>query len=225
MKRIIPEVVFIISATVYICLLHHGNYPGRFLVKTIPAWALLLSALLNTRGRDRKFLAAGLLLSSFGDMALALQRPGVKEDGIYFMAGLGFFLCAHISYILLFAGQVRFRKNLLPVMTALCMYSLIMAALLVSSPQAIPLIVPILAYLMVITVMGIFSFLRYPASWILPVGAMLFVASDSCLAIDQFMQKFIGAGYYIMITYYLAQYLITKNFTMKKNQGLASPTK
>ena len=47
------------------------------------------------------------------------------------------------------------------------------------------------------------------AGKLMMLGALLFVASDSILAINKFYQPFEMAGIYIMLTYGLAQLLIT----------------
>ena len=221
MKRTVFEILFLVSAAAYIFTLQYNPYDFNFLVKAFPVWCLLLISLISVKGRDGRYLALGLFLSSLGDIALSFSRP--KDDGIWFITGLAFFLLAHICYIILFSREVKFRKQLLPLMTAVCMYSLVMLVMLINSPKALPLIVPIMAYLFVITTMGLFSFLRYPAPWYLIAGAVFFIASDSLLAIHNFMRGIIGAPYFIMITYYIAQYLIARSFVAisdaKKSQA------
>jgi uncharacterized membrane protein YhhN len=50
------------------------------------------------------------------------------------------------------------------------------------------------------------------------MGALLFVASDSVLAVNKFYQPFEAAGIIIMLTYGLAQLLIVKG-TIKYEQS------
>jgi len=64
----------------------------------------------------------------------------------------------------------------------------------------------------VITAMGIFAALRASKSKIVLYGAIAFIASDSILAINKFMVAVPAADYLVMITYYVAQFLIVYGF-------------
>ena len=79
---------------------------------------------------------------------------------------------------------------------------------------------PVFAYATIIAIFGVVSLMNYiqeksvENTWFL-IGAILFIISDSLIAIN----KFYGAkeiyGILIMITYILAQYLICKAFIVK----------
>jgi len=58
-------------------------------------------------------------------------------------------------------------------------------------------------------VMGISALFRKAngASMVL-IGAILFISSDSLLALNKFYQGFEGADFWVMLTYILAQYFI-----------------
>jgi uncharacterized membrane protein YhhN len=60
----------------------------------------------------------------------------------------------------------------------------------------------------VITIMGITAAFRYPTSALVVCGALFFIASDSMLAIEEFRDPFPASDYLVMITYYLALFLI-----------------
>ena len=73
--------------------------------------------------------------------------------------------------------------------------------------------VPVIIYALVLIVMVLKSLFRYrrtsARSFILVVtGAVLFMISDSVLAINKFLQPVGGAAYLIMGTYIVAQWLI-----------------
>ena len=74
--------------------------------------------------------------------------------------------------------------------------------------------IPVLIYGAVISIMLFiamhFFFIKKPGSTLIVVGALLFITSDSLLAINKFYNSFTNAGMYIMLTYAFAQYYIVK---------------
>jgi uncharacterized membrane protein YhhN len=48
------------------------------------------------------------------------------------------------------------------------------------------------------------------------VGSLLFLASDSMIAINKFTTEIPMAGFWIMISYILAQYLIMRGLVLEK---------
>jgi uncharacterized membrane protein YhhN len=55
-----------------------------------------------------------------------------------------------------------------------------------------------------------FFFVKKTGSIFIIAGALLFITSDSLLAINKFYSSFTNAGLYIMLTYAFAQYYIVK---------------
>jgi uncharacterized membrane protein YhhN len=75
--------------------------------------------------------------------------------------------------------------------------------------------IPVMIYALVLTLMVLNALFRYGRtsmkSFLLVfLGAILFMASDSMLAINKFLQPFSGAGVWIMLTYCVAQFLIVE---------------
>lgn len=50
--------------------------------------------------------------------------------------------------------------------------------------------------------------------WYIMMGAFFFIISDSLLAINQFTNLFSLAGFFIMLTYILAQFMIVKGIVV-----------
>lgn len=74
--------------------------------------------------------------------------------------------------------------------------------------------IPVMAYMVIISIMVIMAGFRYQRVNLLSfqlilAGAILFVISDTLLAINKFVQHFESSGVLIIATYMLAQYLIT----------------
>ncbi len=157
---------------------------------------------------------AGLFFSLLGDVALMLQHL----DEFNFLIGLAAFMVAQICY------AVAFLQNVLEVGGAEGVWvSLLITVLLLSygfffAFDLVPyldevLVLPVLAYAIAITLMGVaagFRFRRtFPRSfWMVFVGALLFIASDSLLARDRFARPVPMGDVLIMVTYAGAQFLI-----------------
>jgi uncharacterized membrane protein YhhN len=74
--------------------------------------------------------------------------------------------------------------------------------------------IPVMVYALVLTVMVLQSIFRYgftssASFWNVCIGALFFLASDSLLAINKFLQPLPSASLLIMVTYMVAQYSIT----------------
>ena len=69
--------------------------------------------------------------------------------------------------------------------------------------------IPVILYTGVIMVMALSAlFRKAEGSSLVLVGAVLFVSSDSLLALNKFDEPFMGARFWTMATYILAQFLI-----------------
>jgi uncharacterized membrane protein YhhN len=152
-------------------------------------------------------LCLAILFSWLGDVALLY-----KTNELYFIAGIGFFLLAHVAYIYVLKKSsyqpIRFDlKKILP----FAVYPVLLFALLI--PNAGSLAVPVFVYGIVIAVMAGSARLREGTtsneSYRLGLyGALLFVVSDSILAINKFYAEIPVAGLWIMATYTAAQLLL-----------------
>ena len=71
---------------------------------------------------------------------------------------------------------------------------------------------PVLAYICVITAMGVMSLLAGFPSWIVPAGALLFMLSDSLIAVGKFKHPIRYDNYLIWCTYYVGQVCIAVGF-------------
>lgn len=196
--------VFLVFAIVYIATLAFQPYPADFVIKAIPIVSLSVLAFRSVAGLQGRLLFVALLFSAAGDVALAL------EAGKYFIIGLGLFLIAQIVYAVTFSRDFKAQRSRIPVVAVLAIYALVMAFIL--TPSLGEMALPVYLYLVVITAMGIFAALRASKSKIVLYGAIAFIASDSILAINKFMVAVPAADYLVMITYYVAQFLIVYGF-------------
>ncbi len=177
---------------------------------TKPLLVPVLAVWFLTTTNNRKFgrwLIMALLFSWLGDVAL------LWSGSTYFMVGLGCFLVAHLFYIRLFHA-VRMQEELAGRWWLLVLVALYYAALItLLIPFLGDMKKPVLVYgivisLMLLIALHLFFMPRGKGGGWMAIGALLFVASDSLLAIDKFYQPFPAAAVLIMLTYGLAQYCI-----------------
>ncbi len=156
-----------------------------------------------------KWVLFALLFSLLGDAILMFQ----EKNSIFFLLGLSAFLIAHIFYIIFF-HKVRVKENVKSNPWLLVVVVIYYAALIsLLSPYLTDMKIPVLVYGVVISFMFMLAmhmlFIKNkPAGQWMMVGALLFVISDSILAVNKFYQPFEAAGVLIMLTYGLAQFFI-----------------
>lgn len=156
------------------------------------------------------FVAVGLVASLAGDVLLMLESD-------HFVSGLASFLVAHCFYILAFATRVLevpgFAADLgfwLPI-AVLLLYAVFTFRYL--EPSLGPVKIPVAVYVGVITMMGWFAAAGYAmvgdqASSEALTGAVLFMASDTLLAMHRFRSRLPAGPLWIFSTYVAAQWLI-----------------
>ncbi len=173
------------------------------------------------------WIIAALILSWFGDLFLLFEKQ--NED--LFIFGLISFLLAHFCYIAYFyqirkENGVRFFPKIL-ISIAVLIYVALLFSLL--APNLKSLQIPVLFYALTLAAMMLtsfhaFDFQKHSFAKICVAGTLLFVVSDSFLAINRFYQPFEFANIVVMLTYAVAQYLITmgawKNLSEFRFQNL-----
>ena len=158
-------------------------------------------------GRFHALLMAALLASLAGDVFLMLQG--------FFIPGLVSFLIAHLFYLALFQRGVGWfpgsRWQWLPLLVGVGMYVFLWTGGL---PAALRL--PVAAYVLVIALMaaqalGRAMVLRTPESRGVAAGACVFMLSDATLATNRFVAPLPHAQFWVLATYYAAQFLIVRH--------------
>lgn len=174
----------------------------------------------NNRNTIFYLMLGALFCSLLGDIFLMFE----KVSSLYFTLGLASFLIAHVLFALTFIK--RWNKLTLNsfkwVSLALLSYGILLFFILKNSLG--PLRIPVILYVLGIMAMAITAFRRKgmvsQLSFILVfVGALLFVVSDSLLAVDKFMFVIPIAHILVMGTYATAQYLITKGVLLQGDFG------
>jgi uncharacterized membrane protein YhhN len=157
------------------------------------------------------WVVGGLALSWLGDVLLLFE----ERNALFFILGLSAFLLAHICYIVFFnkiRRIERMRGHFLLFLFVLIYYAALMQLL---GPELGDMKVPVWIYGAVISTMlwvalHLNKVYHSNSGLFIMMGAILFVLSDTALAINKFYQPFTGAGIVIMLTYGLAQWFIAE---------------
>ena len=146
------------------------------------------------------------------------------KNELFFLFGLASFLIAHIFYIIFFykvkVSEGIKNKPLLFVIAAVYYAALISWLFPHLGKMKMPVCVyGIFISIMFMLAMHLLSLKNKPAGRQIFAGALLFVISDSTLAINKFYQPFELAGIIIMLTYGLAQFFIIKGASEQINSA------
>ena len=214
-------IAYFLLATVEIIGTHIGCLPLIFATKPLLMVTLFVWFYLQTKAsansKFRKYLLLSIVFAFGGDTFLMF----LPFDEIFFLLGLGSFLIGQLFYIFAFSNSIITSKKtfnkplgLALLIIFLSYYAILMYALF---PYLEDFLIPVLVYGVAVCAMGVSSGWRLnkvsKKSFILVFsGAMLFVLSDTIIAVNQFLYKgnLVNAQVAIMITYVLAQYLIVK---------------
>lgn len=199
-----------------------GIWQGVYLFKPL----IMLSLLFWTRDylKTYQWLWIGMWFGLGGDIFLMIRGKDL------FVAGLSSFLVMQILYIVAFSktltpeGKKELRNIWWRRALPFAVYGLSFLAILhqpiAGNTASKGLWVPVVAYSMCLCSMGVAAAFRKGSvndgsySWVL-VGAVLFILSDSTIALNKFLQHFEASSLLVMTTYAAAQWLIVWGIAKK----------
>jgi len=157
--------------------------------------------------KTRNLMLLALIFSLLGDVLLMF----VFNSANFFISGLIAFLIAHVFYIITFLKSRNKEKSPIPFSVLLLIYGALIFYFL--SCGLGEMFIPVVVYMCIILLMAITAFLRKGS---VPnvsykfvfFGAILFMISDSLLALNKFYLPFSFADTSIIFTYALAQIFI-----------------
>lgn len=188
--------MFLVFALLYMYGMYY-SVSFLWLLKVLPIILLFVVVFKTKPSSIRSILLCALVFSACGDLLLAFDQ---------FIYGVAAFLLAQLSYAVIFKANWKAAKIRITLSLGLIVYVSIMAGLLL--PKLGELQIPVSAYLVAITAMGLLAAQsKLPFCWAV-LGALLFIISDSFIAINKFIQPIPLAGYWVMSTYYLAQIML-----------------
>lgn len=198
--------LFLALATVHLVwqLTGHGA-PARvsqWFLMPVLAGFVLVSTRGTERGRLVRLTLTALFFSWLGDTA-----PSLVSGDTAFLVMVGFFLVAQVVYLAAFwphrAGSVLHRRRALLIPYVVAIAVLVLAC----APHAGPLLLPVLAYGLLLGAMAVLATGRNSLTW---AGGALFLVSDGLIALNAFAPwwSLPGQGFWVMLTYIAAQLLL-----------------
>lgn len=184
------------------------SLPLLYALKDVPDVILAILALGAIAGVRGKLLFASYMLCALAGLALDLPI----DDS--FLLGLMIFLLGHTGYIITFSRDFKWQPVRLWLVAAVLIYAGGLALLF--TPFVGSFLIPVYCYIAVITLMCIFAALRESSNRFVIYGALLFLLSDSVLAINMFITPLAGQDYIVMVIYFAAQFFILFGFLKDK---------
>lgn len=183
-----------------------------FISKPFLITTLVIVYLVSVKKANFWFVSA-LFFSFWGDVLLLFKEQ-------FFVFGLASFLLAHLLYIKIttrFIKKVNFKKIAL---VSLPFLIFLISFLYLLSDNLGEMKYPVIIYGIVISTFGSVALLNYIQEkstsnlWLF-LGAIIFITSDSLIAINRFYAPKEIYQLLIMLTYIVAQYLICKAIIAK----------
>lgn len=234
MKKIIPFLFFGILAIEIYAEVKVEEFGAGFiyLTKTLLMPFLMLYYYLSTKNNFQKFdkiVLGALFFSWWGDNFLMPQMENINLP-IHFLAGLGSFLVAHLLYIPAFMTNDQKQPGLLkqkPIFAlpfVLLVGSLLYFLFQQNHPDFVPMKIPVVVYATVILFMVLSAMDRKGREernsfQLIAIGAIMFMISDSFIALSRFSYLFEGQVNFVRIAimslYAGGQFLITQGAIYK----------
>ncbi len=181
-----------------------------FLMPALLVWFVRETA--GNRSRLRGAFIVGLIFSTFGDVFLML------ENGRFFLAGVGAFLVAQISYTVGFCSKPNFKASILwqKPWWFLPFFGYIFGMFwFLPGLKEFPFSIYAVAITcMALSAMNLKGWVPGRAWAFCLAGAVFFIASDSLLACRIFGKNFPMHEVLVMLTYIFGQYLLTRGARM-----------
>lgn len=189
-----------------------GHYPGagRWMVYVFKPLTTALIIALAARPRPvtypgyRTPVLIGLVFALLGDIFLMVPAD-------WFLAGLASFAVTHICYLAAFRSDIGWAPRWLPFAALGGIAAALLAVLWPGLEPALR--APVVIYAGLLAAMtaqatGRASILGRRGTWVAAAGALLFMCSDSILALDRFRFPFEASRAVVLSTYFTAQWLI-----------------
>jgi uncharacterized membrane protein YhhN len=217
MRTFFLSILYFLSGFIFIILQAKSSFATGLVTKSLIIPLLIIILVVNlrlTHNRLHILIFTGLFFSWAGDVILEYSEK--NED--LFIAGLLCFLLAHIMYLTVFfltPGKNGIFHNRIYLLIPLFIYGVIFIWYLYDDLADMRL--PVLAYSSVIISMLAGAINRIEkvnriSYCLVLTGAMLFVISDSAIAVNKFSYNFPFSETLIMSTYVIAQYLIITGY-------------
>jgi len=200
-------VLFFIVSMLDIIGVALNNSLMQTIFKPLIVPSLIALYFFSTAKKNKLYLLA-LVFSFLGDVLL-------MDKNNLFLYGIAAFLLTQILYISIIVKQMEKPSNFHKYLYSFLFVNYLVYLLSLLKPNLGELFYPVLIYGVTISIFGLVATLNYVskrtrAALYLILGAVLFMTSDSMIALNKFHVAQTFYPMMIMITYVLAQYLIYK---------------
>jgi len=214
MQTLILTALIIVSALLHMWAEYQGPPIQIYIFKPLTTSLIIALAALSKPPviiRYRNLVIIGLIFSLAGDVMLMLPFD-------LFVFGLVSFLIAHLVYIGAFMGKRPWRMAWLP---ALLYLAFGVGIFLILLPGLGEMTFPVIFYIVVILTMAYTAWDQWDQArdrWVLFafIGALLFVLSDTILAINKFRFPFLAGRGLNLSAYFAAQWFIARSINQSK---------
>ncbi|CAL2076374.1 lysoplasmalogenase [Tenacibaculum sp. 190524A05c] len=214
-KALVISLLFIVISVFEIYGTIQNSKLLEFIFKPLITVSLALLYIVSVKKPSFLFISA-LFFSFWGDVLLLFPEK-------YFVLGLVSFLLTHLIFIKIIRGFISNVDSKLFLKSAIFFVAYFGGIIYLIFENLNELLIPVLVYGLVISTFGTFATVNYIKNkatenlWLL-VGALIFILSDSIIAINKFYMENALLGSLIMITYIVAQYFICKAMIAKSIQ-------
>ncbi len=224
MRTFVLTIIYFITGSLSVFLQNQPSFLPELAAKASIIPVLLILFILNINLNDdkqHKLIFMGLVFSWAGDIILEFS----DRNELLFAAGLLSFMMAQLLYMTVFfktqgKNAVFEKRNYLFIPIIIYGAGLLLFLYKDLGGMRIPVIIYSVAILsMLLSAVNRIEKVNRLSFYLVLTGAILFVFSDSCIAINKFRYPFRFSGILIMSTYIIAQYLIVtgyiKQFSVK----------
>jgi uncharacterized membrane protein YhhN len=214
MSKRVALILFLIAAVLELLTQIFDLTSLHFISKPLVVIFLVVYYYSQSASSVSKSFFLALVLCWLGDVFLLFDQM----NEIFFMAGLGSFLFAHLLLIVTYREVVSANDNFKGTQRIRLSFPVILAGsglVAVLYPRLGDLKIPVMIYALVLTLMTLQSIFRLGRTtaksfWLVFLGAISFMISDSLLAINKFFQPVSFSGVWVMSTYIAAIFLIVE---------------
>jgi uncharacterized membrane protein YhhN len=215
--KLLPERLFYLVSLVHLAF-HLMEWREAAMITKPLLMPLLWGTLwVNRQGLSKqlfRWLLGALICSWLGDVLLMWDNGALS-----FLLGMAAFFAAQLAYVVVFlSSATHAASQSQPTQKHWWSFPLLLIAVgiyLYLYPHLDEMRWPVLVYILAISSMILSALHRLShkksvGGWLVFVGALCFMLSDSLLAINKFVSPIPQAGFLVMLSYLLAQWLLLK---------------
>ena len=212
-KITLTSIVFLLVAIIDVYAVITQNKSLEMIFKPLLMTTLAVVYLVSVK-KPSFWLISALFFSFWGDVFLL-------DKANYFVFGLGSFLLAHIIYVKITTDFLK-KNSFAKILSSAIPFVLLFASVFYLIYENLgEMLLPVIVYGVAISTFGTAALLNYRQekstsnSWLL-LGAIIFIASDSLIALNNFYSPKHLFDVSIISLYIVSQYLIVKAIVAKQ---------